>query len=265
MCKRSGINICVKCEEKFTAFSGRAKYCPACIAIMSICPKCGNIKNDFRKNHCSNSCAGKDKVPNAGSFKGNWVGEKQCKKCFLMFEAKSGITKYCPVCVKYLSVCPMCFGLKSMYDSFCSNSCAGKWKYENSAKIRVIIAAGRVHPNRAIACGNAQRGKPKYHLRGDKNPNWRGGTYTKQRQKDMGRVEYANWRKAVYTRDKYTCQNCDKKGVILNADHVLPYSLFPELVYSVPNGKTLCVSCHKNTPTYGEGVKKLKREEFLIF
>ena len=70
-----------------------------------------------------------------------------------------------------------------------------------------------------------------------------------------------NWRQAVLKRDKYTCVWC---GAIelLQADHIKPLTLYPELKTDVNNGRTLCISCHKTTNTYGSKVKLLKREDF---
>ena len=34
-------------------------------------------------------------------------------------------------------------------------------------------------------------------------------------------------------------------GSKLNADHIKPFSLYPELRLIVENGRTLCVDCHK--------------------
>ena len=56
--------------------------------------------------------------------------------------------------------------------------------------------------------------------------------------------EYREWRTAVFERDGYTCQNCGQKGGKLNAHHMKPFALYPELRLDVDNGITLCKECH---------------------
>jgi 5-methylcytosine-specific restriction endonuclease McrA len=90
---------------------------------------------------------------------------------------------------------------------------------------------------------------------GSRGSNWQGGK-TPINRAIRKRSKYRLWREAVFKRDDYTCQDCGKRGGTLNADHVKPFSLFPKLRFSIDNGKTLCVPCHKKTPTYGGRIKK---------
>ena len=85
------------------------------------------------------------------------------------------------------------------------------------------------------------RGK---YMRGDNSPMWKGGDGT-HRHQEMGKIEYKLWREAIFKRDNYTCQVCQSKGVYLEADHIKPWSTYPELRYAIDNGKTLCQECHK--------------------
>ena len=76
-------------------------------------------------------------------------------------------------------------------------------------------------------------------------------------------LEYKIWRDKVFFRDNFTCQDCGRRGgdgkkIILNADHIKPFSLFPELRFELENGKTLCKECHQKTPTYGGKIHKKK-------
>lgn len=89
------------------------------------------------------------------------------------------------------------------------------------------------------------------YMGGPKNANWKGGV-TGERHLLMGQLEYKLWRKSVFERDDYTCQICNKRGVVLHADHLKPWALYPELRYAIDNGRTLCVFCHRQTDTYGD-------------
>lgn len=87
--------------------------------------------------------------------------------------------------------------------------------------------------------------------KGENNPMWQGGKTEKHLLIRMS-LEYRLWRKAVYERDNYTCIWCgDNKGNNLEADHIKPFYLFPELRFAIDNGRTLCIECHKTTKTYG--------------
>lgn len=75
-----------------------------------------------------------------------------------------------------------------------------------------------------------------------------------ERTRFMERKEYILWRTAVFMRDDYTCQSCKVKGGKLEADHIKPYSRFPQLRLAIDNGRTLCVACHRQTKTWGRRV-----------
>ena len=85
--------------------------------------------------------------------------------------------------------------------------------------------------------------------RGNKSHFWKGGV-TKENEKIRKTVEYKLWCDAVFKRDNWTCIWCGKRGDILHADHIKPFSLFPELRFAIDNGRTLCIDCHKTTETY---------------
>lgn len=84
---------------------------------------------------------------------------------------------------------------------------------------------------------------------GSKSPSWKGGL-TPSYLKDRRGLKYKNWRIAVFTRDNYTCQMCGQVGGKLQADHVMPFAFYPDIRFEVLNGQTLCVGCHKKTPSF---------------
>lgn len=92
--------------------------------------------------------------------------------------------------------------------------------------------------------------------RGAKNPSWKGGI-TPINTAIRNSEEYSAWRKKVFERDEYTCQECGAKGVPLHADHIRSFAHFPELRLDVDNGRTLCVPCHQETPNFAGRAKLL--------
>lgn len=94
------------------------------------------------------------------------------------------------------------------------------------------------------------KGKPATWATGDKHWNWKGGISDTQ-EKIRKSIEYKQWRQSVFERDKYTCRLCKKVGGTMHADHIKPFAYYPELRFDIDNGRTLCVPCHRKTPTYG--------------
>lgn len=106
---------------------------------------------------------------------------------------------------------------------------------------------------------------------GDKQWNWKGGIsflgkklYKQIRKKR----KYILWRKAIFERDKYTCQNCGEVGKKLNADHIKPFSGIVKRnsiknikdmykckeLWDINNGRTLCEKCHHKIGWHGSHV-----------
>src|SRR3990167_4263598 len=87
-------------------------------------------------------------------------------------------------------------------------------------------------------------------MRGENHPNWKGGGSISRET-----VKYKRWRTLVFEKDNYTCQHCGArsgkgKKVILNADHIKPFALYPDSRFILSNGRTICLDCHKKTPSY---------------
>lgn len=118
---------------------------------------------------------------------------------------------------------------------------------------------GKPRPNKIT---QEQRKKISVALSGNKSVLWKGGITPINKLIRKG-VEYKLWREAIFSRDNYTCvwcgAHCEKglgKTVTLHADHIKPFAYYPELRFAIDNGRTLCVSCHKTTDTYGGKCKK---------
>lgn len=47
------------------------------------------------------------------------------------------------------------------------------------------------------------------------------------------------------------CKYCGKHTIDLEAHHIKEQSRYPELIYELSNGLTLCHKCHKLTDNYG--------------
>ncbi len=151
---------------------------------------------------------------------------------------------------------------------FCTRRCGSKYQ-SKMGKIRIkcaicnkqlIKSKSRVKRNNRTYCSKkcCGRGMSKYRS-GKNSPAWQGGK-TAEGHRIKHSLPYYNWRARVFKRDDYTCQICGERGGKLDADHIKPFSLFPKLRLSLGNGRTLCVLCHRQTETYGEGSIKTMKE-----
>lgn len=147
---------------------------------------------------------------------------KQCNKEFEVYhcevdrifcsvdctkEYKKGIDLVCPICGKTFYR-----GKAAISDNnFCSRKCKGVWLSTQVGELGI---------------------------------NWRGGIST-EHDKIRKMEGIKEWRLAVFSRDRYTCQHCGVVGATLNAHHIKRFRDYPELRVDVDNGITLCVDCHK--------------------
>lgn len=91
------------------------------------------------------------------------------------------------------------------------------------------------------------------HL-GINNPNWNGGKMNNYETFSRRfRAKLRIWAKKIKARDKL-CVFCGNKNK-LQADHIKPIALYPELAFRLNNGRALCFKCHLKTETYGRKFK----------
>ena len=234
---------CKKCGQKFIAESGAAKACSNCRK----CKKCGIEVKYSHLQFCSTICSGKFRYANdskcVDAIKKR-IFIKTCDRCMQQFKSKTGNRIRCQKCC----VCKNCGKqMPDASDDFCGNSCAGKWKYKNSDKVKAALISVIYCKQRGLSISKARKGKPRYDMRGDKNPQWNGGTSRIERHTEMGRVEYVEWRRAVFARDGFKCMNklCTSGSSKLHAHHILSWKDHPDKRYDVANGITACVPCPK--------------------
>ena len=162
-------------------------------------------------------------------FKGRMSSQKFCnRKCWAKWHGKvqdRKITLPCAYCKELVRFSPS--NKKNSKNIFCNSKCYGKWLEETHA------------------------------LAGSNNPLWEGGK-NKKNIRIRKSAKYKRWRMAVFQRDNYTCQGCGIYGRKIHADHIKPFAHFEELRFDIENGRTLCVDCHKKTPTY---LRRLTNEQ----
>ena len=133
-------------------------------------------------------------------------------------------------------------------------------------KVRAKLLGHSVSDSTRKKISEALIGKPGYWLgrkrpamsklfKGNRSHFWKGGRSSKTIKIRMS-AKYSHWRKRVFERDNYTCIWCGArsgggKTVVLNADHIKSFSKYPKNRFTLKNGRTLCLDCHKKTETFG--------------
>lgn len=115
------------------------------------------------------------------------------------------------------------------------------------------------------------KGKPYLQIRGEKNPNWKGGI-TNLNQQIRHCIEYKNWIRLIFERDDYTCKLCNQRGGNLEVDHypkrfsniikddnIKSYQDAQKCLelWALTNGRTLCLKCHNRTKQVKSRFKKV--------
>lgn len=169
-----------------------------------------------------------------GMHKGKRHSPKtEFKRGMTPWNKKGGEDRDCAVCSRTYYV-PR---YKLAQSRFCSNECRWAGVKIDPWKNKEV----RSHSQDARdKISKHQRENPR---RGEDNWNWKGGTHS-ERSRAMGRYEYKEWRSAVFARDNFTCQICNRYGGHLHADHIETWAENPALRYEVENGRTVCRACH---------------------
>lgn len=127
-----------------------------------------------------------------------------------------------------------------------------KWSIDRKGKGNSFYGRDHTPDTRILMSENhadvSGENNPMYGIYGENAPGWKGGI-TSERDEFYNSLEYREWRRSVFERDSYTCQDCGHIGGVLNAHHILPYRDWKEPRFSlnIKNGITLCKKCHDIT------------------
>ena len=174
--------------------------------------------------------------------------EEAKKKMSLALKGKPAWNKGKPTSLEMKTKLSLAhLGIKPTQETLLKRSKAMKDRYRNG----LVTVKGMTWK----LSEEARRNHSLSSRKGEKAWNWKGGV-TSVNKKIRNSLEFRLWRESVFARDNWTCRICKKRGgQDLHPHHIRPFALYPELRFSVDNGQTLCVSCHKKTDSYG--VKKM--------
>lgn len=250
------IHKCAHCSSSYKTCDASSRFCsrPCYWASMSTltektCGACGKkyAPTSADRKYCSHECY--SSVPRPGY-------SATCLRCGEEFRTSHKRSKYCGrscYAASKLGSIPWNKGVPSVNAPWKGK----KRSAESIAKMKASkLASGYKHPpevRQKIAA--FQRGRSK-------------GGSTNIIASIRGCWRYKEWRKSVFDRDQYTCQCCGKRGEV-NADHIVPFAwllrkfviksldqaLACDGLWLIANGRTLCVPCHKKTPTFAYGTR----------
>lgn len=239
---------CRICDKEFNTTNKNAKYCSSECYFASKkngksikCEKCGKYFYTNRKRlrkYCS----------------------VECSKLGLAVRKKDGEFVKCPVCNK--SVYRFQSQLKKGY-KYCSKKCWYEYMRDGHNPMfgkKHSDITKNINREKHIGLKAWNKGKVGVQVgkRGRDNHFWKGGISKLQNQ-IRTLPKYKEWRRKVYERDNYTCQDCgDYAGSNLNSHHI---KLLSKIVkdnniktmedakkckelWDINNGKTLCFDCH---------------------
>lgn len=152
---------------------------------------------------------------------------------------------------KALPMCSVCGTreIKSRKSRFCAGCGNGSGRFQERKCVVCSAIFSHRLPRKSCspACRKQLRTTTQY---GSLSHRWRGGL-TDENRRLRNSVKCDDWRRAVFGRDNFTCVQCGTRGGRLHADHIKPWSLYPDLRFDIGNGRTLCKPCHMKTDTWG--------------
>ncbi len=159
----------------------------------------------------------------------------------------------CPICNKIYS--PATALVKRGYGKYCSSKCYGVTMI--GIKQSPEITKKRMDGFRKAERTEQWRRNISESKQGNRSHFWKGGV-TETNRIIRGSFSYGIWRRGVLKRDNHTCVICGSKEKI-QADHIKPFSDYPELRFDIDNGRAICEPCHKKTESYGNHYWRAKK------
>lgn len=87
------------------------------------------------------------------------------------------------------------------------------------------------------------KGKHPWYVQKENNPAWKHGRCSQNKLlRDTN--DYKTWRRDVFVRDRFTCQECGHRFIKIVAHHIKSFADYPDLRFDPYNGITLCRKCH---------------------
>lgn len=233
--------------------------------IKWICPHCGDEQREEKpKTYCLNCHKGKYQEWHQCEC-GKWfhpdrLSKKYCsQECHYKYMPKGGKKgkhyphlqrariASCPICGKEFRAIHEYKGRKSVY---CSKECWSKRATEDrecpicGKKFQTSTKRNKIY------CSNDCRNLAYRKRKGAQSNFWQGGR-TKESDLLRTSAQYKEWRLSVFKRDNFTCKKCGQRKRNIEAHHMKERCKFPELIFDIDNGVTLCHECHKETDNYG--------------
>jgi len=213
--------MCPGCgETKPTSDFSRSKATKH--GFQSRCKECKKVeaRAGYAKNIDHYRTYGREKMAESHFDPKNWV-DVTCIDCGKTWSKWKNSIK------EWQGRCGSCSAILTLSDPAIRAMLAEK------ARIQIANFPGGKIPN----CGqNVPRGSDHY--------NWKGGI-TPENKRQRATIECVKWRKAIYARDNYTCQECGQVGGKLHAHHIKYWAEYPDMRFELSNGVTMCVECHQ--------------------
>ena len=147
----------------------------------------------------------------------------------------------------------------------CKNEFVANFSNYHRARFCSRSCSSKSHPSGRLGKkGSEKQRQVMRNRKGEKHHRWlKDRDEAMERHRVRNLLEVKNWRKQIFIRDDYSCQECSVRGCNLEAHHILKWKEYPALRYEMYNGVTLCRKCHLKT-LGKENLFEIKYFTFLI-